>query len=157
VSGPKSLALAARVADGVVLAGPSTVPHVRSARESAGDRGADYQVVAFTHFEVASDPRDAYRRMAPFVAKVLGSVGFRGLPFLGELRERHARDGVEGVASMPRDWWLQIGAIGTHDDALEHLALLEAEGVTGVTFLPSDDLETGRGQIDDVIAIAGAR
>jgi len=157
VSGPKSLALAARVADGVVLAGPSTVPHVRAARQAAADRGPDYRVVAFTHLSVADDPRDAYRTMAPWVEARLGSAGFRDLPFLAELVERHATDGLAGLTDLPREWWLQLGAIGTRDDAVEHLALLEAEGVTGVTFFPSDDLETARGQIDDVIAIAGAR
>jgi hypothetical protein len=84
-------------------------------------------------------------------------VGFRHLPFLDELRERHASDGLDGIAGMPRDWWLQIGAIGTRDDAVEHLALLEAEGVTGAAFFPAPDLPTALGQIDDVVAIAAAR
>jgi 5,10-methylenetetrahydromethanopterin reductase len=157
VSGAKSLALAARVADGVVLAGPSTVPHVRSARQAAPGRGPDYQVVAFTNLVVAADRRDAYRQKAPWVVEMLGSTGFRDLPFLAELKERHAAAGLDGIAAMPRDWWVQLGAIGTRDDAVEHLALLETEGVTGVTFFPSDDLQTARAQIDDVIAIAAAR
>jgi 5,10-methylenetetrahydromethanopterin reductase len=157
VSGAKSLALAARVADGVVLAGPSTVPHVRAARNAAPDRGSDYRIVAFTNLVVAADPREAYREKAPWVAQMLGSTGFRDLPFLEELRERQAAHGLEAIAAMPRDWWLQLGATGTRDDAAEHLALLEAEGVTGVTFFPSDDLRTARAQIDDVIAIAGSR
>jgi hypothetical protein len=95
--------------------------------------------------------------MAPTVAEALGSVGFRDLPFLDELRRRHEAAGVDGIVAMPRDWWLQIGAIGTRDDAVEHLTLLEAEGVTGAAFFPAPDLETARGQIDDVIAIAAAR
>jgi hypothetical protein len=58
---------------------------------------------------------------------------------------------------MPRDWWLQIGAIGTRDDALEHVALLEAEGVTGVAFFPTPELGVARRQVDDVVAIAASR
>jgi hypothetical protein len=87
----------------------------------------------------------------------LDSVGFRHLPFLDELRARHEVDGLDGLVAMPRDWWLQIGAIGTRDDAVEHLALLEAEGVTGAAFFPAPELDLARQQIDDVIAIAAAR
>jgi alkanesulfonate monooxygenase SsuD/methylene tetrahydromethanopterin reductase-like flavin-dependent oxidoreductase (luciferase family) len=157
VGGPKSLALAGRVADGVILGGPSTIPHCRAARQAGRDRGAAWQVEAFVTMAVAADPRDAYRQMAPTVAEALGSVGFRDLPFLDELRRRHEADGMDGIVEMPRDWWLQIGAVGTRDDAVEHLDVLEAEGVTGAAFFPAPDLETARGQIDDVIAITSAR
>ena len=157
VGGPKSLALAGRVADGVVLGGPSTVPHCRAARQAGHGRGAGWQVEAFVTMAVATDARDAYRQMAPLMTEMLGSVGFRHLPFLDELRGRHESDGVDGIVAMPRDWWLQIGAIGTRDDAVEHLALLEAEELTGAAFFPAPDLDTARGQIDDVIAISAAR
>ena len=136
VGGPKSLALAGRVADGVILGGPSTVPHCRAARQAGHDREPGWQLETFVTMAVAADARDAYRQMAPTVAEHLGSVGFRHLPFLDELRGRHEADGLDGIVGMPRDWWLQIGAIGTRDDAVEHLALLEAEGVTGAALLP---------------------
>ena len=157
VGGPKSLDLAGRVADGVILGGPSTVPHCRAARQAGHDRESGWLLETFVTMSVAADARDAYRLMAPTVAEHLGSVGFRHLPFVDELRGRHESDGLDGIVGMPRDWWLQIGAIGTRDDAVEHLALLEAEGVTGAAFFPAPDLETARGQIDDVIAIAAAR
>lgn len=158
VTGPKSLALAGRVADGLMLAGPSTVPHVRAARRAAdAENRSGFQTVTFTHVAVARDREDAYVDQAPFVAESLDSPGFRDLPFLAELRERYARDGLDGVARMPRDWWLQIGAIGTHDDALEHVALLEAEGVSGVAFFPAPNLDVARRQVDDVIRIASSR
>jgi alkanesulfonate monooxygenase SsuD/methylene tetrahydromethanopterin reductase-like flavin-dependent oxidoreductase (luciferase family) len=156
VTGPKSLALAGRVADGVVLASPAPVPYVTAARTHAA-AGPEFQVTAFTTLAVASDPADAYRAAAPFVADMLDSPLLAPLPFLDELRSRHERDGLAGVASMPREWWLQIGAIGTMDDALEHLDLVEAAGVTGVGFFPGDDLAVARRQVDDVIAIARAR
>ncbi|HEU5241939.1 MAG TPA: LLM class flavin-dependent oxidoreductase [Ornithinibacter sp.] len=156
VTGPRSLALAGRVADGIVLAGPTPVPYVAAAREHAA-AGADFRVTTFTTLAVADDPVDAYRAVASLVADMLDSALLAPLPFLDELTARHARDGVAGIETMPRDWWLQIGAIGTRDDALEHLALLEAAGTTGVAFFPSDDLAVARGQVDDVIAISAAR
>jgi alkanesulfonate monooxygenase SsuD/methylene tetrahydromethanopterin reductase-like flavin-dependent oxidoreductase (luciferase family) len=158
VTGPKSLSLAGRVADGVLLAGPSTVPHVRAARRAVdAESPSVFQIVSFTHLAVAANRKDAYAEQASFVAESLDSPGFRQLPFLGELRDRHDRDGLDGIATMPRDWWLQIGAIGTRDDALEHVALLEAEGVTGVAFFPTPELGVARRQVDDVVAIAASR
>lgn len=156
VTGPKSLALAGRVADGIVLAGPSPVPYVAAARDQAA-AGSDFRVTTFTTLAVADDPADAYRATAPHIADMLGSALLAPLPFLAELTARHARDGVDGIVTMPRDWWLQIGAIGTRDDALEHLTLLEAAGATGVAFFPSDDLAVARRQVGDVIALAAAR
>jgi alkanesulfonate monooxygenase SsuD/methylene tetrahydromethanopterin reductase-like flavin-dependent oxidoreductase (luciferase family) len=153
VTGPKSLALAGRVADGVVLAGPNTVPFAAAARESASG-GPDFQVVAFTTIAVTGERAEAHRILAPWVAEMLPSPGFRALPFLDEMRALHDRDGLDGLVGMPRDWWLQIGAIGTLDDALEHVALLETEGVASVAFLPAPDIEIGRYQIDDVVAVA---
>ena len=140
-----------------ILGGPTPAPHGGAARGAGHDRESGWQLETFVTMAVAADARDAYRQMAPTVAENLGSVGFRHLPFVDELRRRHEADGLDGIVGMPRDWWLQIGAIGTRDDAVEHLALLEAEGVTGAAFFPAPDLETARGQIDDVIAIAAAR
>lgn len=155
VSGPKSLALAGRVADGVVLAGPSTLPFVRSAVETAGG-GEGFRVVTFTTMVVDRERREAYRLAAPFVAEMLGSLGFQALPFLGDLRALHAKDGVDGIIGMPRDWWLQIGAIGTPDDAASHVELLADAGATGVAIFPRADLAVARSQVDHVIALVGA-
>ena len=77
------------------------------------------------------------------------------MPFHNELRERYAAQGVDGI-SRCRDWWLQIGAIGTLDDDVEHLALLEAAGLTAATLSPAPGSRWPR-QIDDVIAVAAAR
>ena len=158
VGGPKSLALAGRVADGVILGGPSTVPHCRAARQAGHDRESGWQLEAFVTMAVAADARDAYRQMAPTVAE---NARLRRVPTPAVPRRAAPSvtrpTGWTASSRMPRDWWLQIGAIGTRDDAVEHLALLEAEGVTGAAFFPAPDLETARGQIDDVIAIAAAR
>ena len=158
VTGPKSLALAGRVADGVLLAGPSTVPHVRAARRAVeAESPSAFHIVTFTHVAVAQDREDAYAELAPFVAESLDSPGFRDLPFIDDMRQRHDQRGLDGLVGMPHDWWLQIGAIGTLDDAIEHVALLEAEGVTGVAFFPTPKLDVARRQVDDVVAIAASR
>ena len=156
VGGPKSLALAGRVADGVILGGPSTVPHCRAARQAGKDRESDWQLETFVTMAVAADARDAYRQMAPTVAEHLASVGFRTCRSSTSCAGVTSPMGSTASSACRATGWLQIGAIGTRDDAVEHLALLEAAGVTGAAFFPAPDLETAREQIDDVVAIAAA-
>src|SRR5690606_34948720 len=81
VRGPRSLALAGRVADGVVLAEPAGPSYVRWALERAG-RPEGFHVATFSAFYVARDRADAHRRMAPWLARQLSSPspGLRALP-----------------------------------------------------------------------------
>ena len=111
VSGPKSLALAGRVADGIVLGGPSTVPHCRAAREVGHDR-AGWRVAAFVTMAIAADRNDAYRQTAPAVVDALGSAGFQRLPFhdaartlrgAGGGRHRHDARGLVVADRCDRD------------------------------------------------------
>ncbi len=57
VTGPKSLDLAARVADGVVLVEGSGADEIRDARTRAAQRTEPYEVVVLCHFFVSDDPR----------------------------------------------------------------------------------------------------
>jgi 5,10-methylenetetrahydromethanopterin reductase len=54
---------------------------------------------------------------------------------------KHARGGVEALIDMPADYWAEIGAIGTFDDALAHVSALEAVGVDSVNIFPADEIE----------------
>ena len=48
---------------------------------------------------------------------------------------------------MPADYWREIGAIGTMDDALAHVAALEDGGVGSINVFPGDDLDGAWEQI----------
>ena len=52
------------------------------------------------------------------------------------------------------DYWHEIGAVGTMDDALAHVAALEAAGVGSVNVFPGPELETAREQLPLVAALA---
>jgi len=157
VRGPKSLALAGRVADGVVLdmAGPA---YVRRALEQADPPGS-FRVVAFTAFITADQRVEAYRLAAPWLAAQLEhpSASIRAVPFFDELMAVFQRDGPDALASIPTDWWSELGAIGTLDDAMSHVEALEAAGVDDIAMFPAPDPAIARAQLDDVVRLASAR
>ncbi len=76
------------------------------------------------------------------------------MPFYDDLVARYNEHGTDGLVSMPQQWWTELGPIGTMDDAHEHIAALEAAGVTSIGMFPSRNLETAKGQIDDVLRLA---
>lgn len=151
----KSLAVAGRVADGVILVEGAGPTYVRWALEQAG--GPDpFRVVTFTMMAVSDDRREAYGWVAPFVAGLITErrPAFTVLPFFDEMFERVERGGADALLDMPADHWREFGAIGTLDDAHAHLESLEAAGVSSVNVFPGDDLGVALGQIDGVAALA---
>jgi alkanesulfonate monooxygenase SsuD/methylene tetrahydromethanopterin reductase-like flavin-dependent oxidoreductase (luciferase family) len=155
VRGPKSLAMAGRVAGGVVLAEPAGPSYVRLALDQAG-HPERFHVAVFAPLCVTPDRADARRIMAPWVADRMArpTAGLRALPFHDELADRLARGGVDAVATMPDDWWAELGPIGTLDDAVAHVGALEAAGVHSVGLFPAPDVDVARSQVDDVLAVA---
>ena len=138
----KSLALAGRVADGVILVEGAGPTYVDWALEQAG-RPDDFHVVTFTMMAVAETRREAYGYVATVVAEMLTEArpAVRVLPFFDEMVAKHAEGGVEALIEMPADYWAEIGAVGTFDDALEHVAALEAVGVHSINIFPADQIE----------------
>jgi alkanesulfonate monooxygenase SsuD/methylene tetrahydromethanopterin reductase-like flavin-dependent oxidoreductase (luciferase family) len=154
VRGPRSLAMAGRVAGGVVLAEPASPTYVRQALDQAG-HPEPFHVTVFSPLCVTSDRALAHQIMSPWLAERLEepTAGLTALPFYDELAARYAEKGVDAVAAMPDDWWLELGPIGTLDDAAEHIAALEAAGVHSVGLFPAPEVEIARSQVDDVLAL----
>jgi 5,10-methylenetetrahydromethanopterin reductase len=155
VRGPVSLEMAGRVAGGVVLSEPASPAYVRWALERAGHPTA-FHVAVYSALCVAPDRRSAHETMAPWVAGIVErpNPGIQALPFYEDLVELYRRDGVEGLVTMPDDWWTEIGPIGTLDDAVAHVEALNAAGVHSIGLFPAPEVEIARAQIDDVLAIA---
>lgn len=155
VRGPKSLALAGRIAAGLVLAEPASPSYVRAAVAQAGSP-AGFVVTAFASLCVRSDRKAAYEWTAPWLAQQLGhrNPALRALPYYDDLVRRYDELGVPGLVSMPAEWWLELGAIGTIDDAAAHLEALEAAGVQHVAFFPDPEVEFGLPQLDHVLELA---
>lgn len=152
----KSLALAGRVADGVILvegAGPTYVEWALGHADRSAD---DFHVVTFTMMAVDGDRRRAYGFVAPFVAGLISErrPAFTVLPFYDEMARRVDDGGAEALLDMPADYWREIGAIGTIDDAFEHVAALEAAGVGSINVFPGDDLQVAWDQLPGVTELA---
>ncbi|HSP29256.1 MAG TPA: LLM class flavin-dependent oxidoreductase [Ilumatobacteraceae bacterium] len=157
VRGPKSLALAGRVADGVVLAEGAGPTYVRESIQRAGARNP-FRVSVFTALAIGDDAREMRRVMAPFVAGVIDGTNPapNAHPHIEEIRERHDARGVDGIADMPADWWIELGAIGTFDDAVRHAEALADAGVDDVAFFPGPTVELAREDLDHVTRLAAA-
>jgi len=151
----RSLALAGRVADGVILVEGAGPTYVDWALEQSG-RPDGFRVVTFTMMAVHDDARTAYGFVAPFVANLVEQrrPAFRVLPFFDEMSQRVSEGGADALLDMPADHWREIGAIGTMDDALAHVAALEAAGVSSINVFPGDELAIAREQMDAVAALA---
>jgi alkanesulfonate monooxygenase SsuD/methylene tetrahydromethanopterin reductase-like flavin-dependent oxidoreductase (luciferase family) len=154
VSGPKSLAMAGQVADGLVLAEGTGPLAVRAALAQAG-AVEKFRVAKFARLCVASDRATAYRTMAPYLAGLLDPPAprLRLIPFYDDLVARYATRGVDGLATMPPDWWHEIGPIGTLDDARAHIDALAAAGVSDIGLFPASDVATARAQLNDVAGL----
>ncbi|MFI5712001.1 LLM class flavin-dependent oxidoreductase [Kribbella sp. NPDC051620] len=155
VRGPKSMALAGRVAGGVVLAEPATPSYVRAAVEQAGSPDG-FVVAVFSALCVRADRKSAYEWSAPWLEWQIGdkNPALATMPFYDDLIKLHAEKGVEGLVGMPQDWWAEIGPIGTLDDAAAHIEALEAAGVHHIGLFPDPEVEHGLPQLDYVLELA---
>ena len=155
VAQARSLALAGRVADGVVLGEGAGPTYIRWALEQAGHPDP-FRMVTFTMMAVSSDRRDAYAWVAPFVAGIIAErrPALTVLPFFDEMYQRVERGGADALLDMPADHWREIGAIGTRDDAHAHIEALEAAGVTSINIFPGEDLAVAHDQIGEAAALS---
>jgi 5,10-methylenetetrahydromethanopterin reductase len=157
VRGPKSLAMAGRVADGLVLAEGTGPMALRAAIAEAGSP-PDFNVTVFGALSIMPSQADARGVMTPFLAGLIEArvPGLTALPYFDEMAALVANDGPSGLMKMPTDWWHQIGPIGTLDDAVAHVAALGDAGARSVALFPAPILDVARFQRNDVAAIAAA-
>ena len=141
-------------AGGVLLAEPASPSYVRWALEQCGNPDG-FHVAVFSVLCVDDDRTRAYETMSPWLAALLPDphVGLRALPFFDDLVTRFGRHGVTGLATMPSDWWKEIGPIGTLDDAVAHMKALEAAGVHSIGMFPAPEVDIATAQLDDVFRL----
>ena len=158
VRGPKSLALAGRVADGVVLAEGAGPSYVREAIAGAGSP-TDFRVSVFTALCLIPDATTARTAMTPFLAGLLAhpEPAIRAHPHFDELIERHTSGGAAALADIPADWWTEIGAIGDLSAVMHHIDAMADAGVRDLSFFPSPDITSARGDLETVVNLARAR
>lgn len=159
VRGPKSLELSGRVADGLILADCAGPTHTRASIARTGrDNDPTFRTCVFTALCLTDDGAEARRLMAPFVESQLAAPwpGIDDHPHIDEIRERHAGGGVEAIATMPTDWWIEIGAIGDLDDVISHADAMRQAGTTELAFFPGPTVELAQDDLDAVARIRSA-
>lgn len=141
VRGPKSMELAGRVSDGVVLAEPVTPEYLTIVKGQLGLD--DPTIVAFALAAVDNDPEVARQRARPALAP-LGDPDWAPhiapLAFAEDFRELRASMSADEFAqSMPDEWVDQLAVVGTPDTARERIATLHTAGATCVVLIPLGD------------------
>ncbi|GAA1814328.1 LLM class flavin-dependent oxidoreductase [Luedemannella flava] len=133
---PKSIALAGRVADGVLLAEPAAPPYVATTAAQVSGEIITYDVAA-----VADDGRAARDVVRPGLAWVGDpdwAPHFVGLPFAADLAGfRAACAGPAAfAATMPDEWVAELALAGTPDEVRARIAARHAAGATSVILAP---------------------
>jgi 5,10-methylenetetrahydromethanopterin reductase len=160
VSGPVSLQLAGRVADGLVLAegtGPTSLRKSLQLANSGGNAAGtavrnEFSTTVFSPMSVHPDASVARRLITPFISSVItgGGAAIRHMPFYEDLVTLHQDKGLEGIATMPADWWIELGAIGTMEDAIAHIDALADAGAQRVALFPAPIEDVARQDLQTI-------
>jgi len=152
VQSEKSLRVAGRCADGLLLAEGAGPDYVRWAREQmmtgradSGRDGAGMVVVyAYCMVDDAA-PATARGHIRDAVAAMNGS-GLQPsairLPYANAIADMAARGGADALrAEMPDAWLDDLAITGTGDEALASMARLANAGGNAVVLVPPDDVD----------------
>lgn len=143
VRGPRSLAVSGRVADGTVLAEPSTPEYVRAALGSIAAQHP-HRLVAYNLAAVDDDPAAAVATVRPalqWVGENDAAPHIDPLDIADELRALRASsaDRHEFVARMPDAWVGRLTLAGDPLQVRARLDELDAAGATDHVLIPVGD------------------
>ncbi|ONI90771.1 luciferase [Saccharothrix sp. ALI-22-I] len=140
VRGPRSLALSGRVADGTILAEPTTPEYARAALKHV-DARRPHRLVGYNVAAVHADAGvavEAVRAGLEWIGEPDWAPHLAPLPFAEEFaalrRECGSRE--EFVRRLPEEWVRQLSVTGTPEDARKRLDELFAAGVDSVVLFP---------------------
>lgn len=141
VRGPRSLALAGSLADGVVLAEPVTPEYVRAAREQAGRADRDWIVAGYLPAVVADDDEAALAAVRPglaWVGEPDWAPHLAPLSFAAEIAQLRAEVGQEAFAdALPEAWVGELALVGSPDTVRTRLESLAEAGLTTAVLAPT--------------------
>lgn len=144
VRGPKSLAVAGRVADGILLAEPSAPAYVSAALGHARSEapGRDMEVITYDVALVDDDGEAALEQVRPALAcagEAAWSPHIAPLPYARELAEHRdaCASAEEFAATMPRAWVDELSLAGTVDQVRAKIAARHDAGATSVVLTPA--------------------
>ena len=139
MTGPKSLALSGRIADGTILV-ELTGPALLCRNKELIDGGADHQLTVFAYWSQDADGAAARDRLRTMLAERIKNEGLKELEapgFADQARALLDRGGVELLArEMPDAWLDEITVSGTPEQCLAAIDRLGAAGATRVVLVP---------------------
>ncbi|WP_432482694.1 LLM class flavin-dependent oxidoreductase [Kineococcus esterisolvens] len=140
VRGARSLALSGRVADGTVLAEPTTPEYVRAALARVG-AARPHRVVAYNAAAVNPDEGAALaaaRAGLEWIGEPDWAPHLEPLPFAADLAALRRECGTreEFARRVPEEWVRRLAVAGTPDGARARLGELFAAGVTSAVLIP---------------------
>ncbi|MFL0712849.1 MAG: LLM class flavin-dependent oxidoreductase [Microcella pacifica] len=143
VRGPRSLAVSGRVANGTVLAEPTTPEYVRAALASIAAQ-RPHRLVAYNLAAVDDDPVAALATVRPalqWVGEKDAAPHIDPLDIADELRALRASsaDRHEFIARMPEAWVRRLALAGDPMQVRARLGELDAAGATDHVLIPVGD------------------
>jgi alkanesulfonate monooxygenase SsuD/methylene tetrahydromethanopterin reductase-like flavin-dependent oxidoreductase (luciferase family) len=146
VRGPKSLALAGRVADGTILAEAAAPAYITWAREqiaqgaAAAGRADPHRMTVYAWCSIDADGAAARAKLRPIVAAMLAGadVGTQLAPLgiLDDVRALAARGADALRSDMPDAWLDQLAVCGTPAEAAAAIERLYAAGADSLVLVP---------------------
>jgi alkanesulfonate monooxygenase SsuD/methylene tetrahydromethanopterin reductase-like flavin-dependent oxidoreductase (luciferase family) len=147
VTGPKSLALSGRVADGTILVeltGPALVRHnlgiIRDAMAGAGRGDHQHLISTFAYWNQGADGAAVRAELKPMLAERIAREGMRDLIAPGFADKAQAlldRGGVDLLArEMPDAWLDEITVTGTPEQCRAAIDRLGEAGVAHIALVP---------------------
>ncbi|GEL47941.1 N5,N10-methylene tetrahydromethanopterin reductase [Cellulomonas hominis] len=143
VRGPRSLAASGRIADGTVLAEPTTPEYAAAALDAIAPAGP-HRVVAYNVGAVDDDAARALATARPaleWIGEPDWAPHLAPLPYADELAALRARSTsrAEFAAGLPDAWVADLALAGTPDEVRARIAALGRAGVTSSVFIPAGD------------------
>lgn len=141
VRGPKSLDLAGRFADGVILAEPVTPEYLGFVRDllgpDAGQHIVAYNVAAMDQNAAAAF--DLARNALQWIGEPDWAAHIAPLPFADEFAALRRRSATreEFAAGLPDDWVRQLAVVGTPAAARQRIEELHDAGAGDVVLIPA--------------------
>lgn len=138
VRGPRSLALAGRVADGIVLAEPATPEYIRRALEQVGD--PDARVAVYNVASIDDDRAcalDTARPALEWIGEPDWAPHITPLDFAEDFAALRARSAsrAEFAAALPDAWVEQLAVAGTPDEARARIGAMHDAGADTVVLI----------------------
>ncbi|MDQ2682366.1 MAG: LLM class flavin-dependent oxidoreductase [Chloroflexota bacterium] len=147
VTGPKSMELSGRVADGTImveLTGPALVRHhlerIQAGAAAVGRSQEPHQITVFAYWMQDDNGDRARERIRPNLARRVNPEGLRDLAVPGFADQARAwidEGGTDLLADrMPREWIDEIAVAGTPADCAAAIDRLAAAGANRIGLVP---------------------